>query len=188
MSIPDRFFRIAKHKMGEVKEWFDRVDSETEEEAAEAERKRRTQEARRDARRELDDAMATSAGDSAVPMQAPPSRRTPEEIARGQRSAGSSYVPATTTTTAPLPPDPLAYHYRLLGLEPGADFSAVKSAYEKFAARSDTSRFPAGSPEAAQALEIRIKLDASYKVLRDALDTTARRFDLLEFDDAPRSL
>jgi hypothetical protein len=80
------------------------------------------------------------------------------------------------------PPDPLAYHYKLLGVEPGADFAVVQAEYNKLAARAEPSRFPAGSPEERQAQELRKRLDDSFKLLREALDPTARRFDLLEFD------
>ena len=83
----------------------------------------------------------------------------------------------------PAPPvvDPLTYHYRQLGVEPGADFTAVQTAYNKLAARH-ASLVP-GNTEDKRALdETRRRLDESYGVLRDALDATARRFDLLEFD------
>lgn len=199
MSIPDRFFRIAKHKLGEIKDRFDQWDEEALEEA---EQKRRQQQTRTDARRELEDSLTDSApagapsGErSAVPVQPPPARRTPEEIARGSRSFPPMNAPSPYTTNAPPPSvsgsaytsvsptsDPLLPHYRLLGVEPGADFTVVQSEYNKLAARSDPSRFPAGSEEERQAKSIRERLDASYKVLRDALDPMALRFDRLEFD------
>lgn len=73
----------------------------------------------------------------------------------------------------------------MLGLESGADFAAVQSAYNKLAARSDPARFTAGSPEEQQARQIRQRLDASYKQLREVLNSTSTRFNLLEFDDLP---
>lgn len=51
MSIPDRFYRIAKHKLGEIKDWFDKVD---EEEDFEAELQRRRADPRLDAQREAE--------------------------------------------------------------------------------------------------------------------------------------
>ncbi len=81
--------------------------------------------------------------------------------------------------------DPLDYHYRMLGLEVGADFSEVQTAYNGLAARTDPGRFPAVSAEAKELDDIRKRLEASYRALRDALDSTAHRFGLLEFDAAP---
>ena len=72
-----------------------------------------------------------------------------------------------------------------MGVEPGSDFGAVQESYKKLAARCEPSRFPAGSKEAQDVEAIRKKLDASFEILRDALDVTARRFGLLDFDDAP---
>ena len=92
---------------------------------------------------------------------------------------GGNFSPASA-------PDPLDYHYKLLGLESGAEFGAVQAAYNKLAARSDPSRFPAGSSDALAAQQIRQRLDTSFKTLRESLDTTAARFGLLEFDDAPK--
>lgn len=181
MGIPDRVYRIFKYKLNELKEHFDQLDLEAQQ--------RSPQQARADARRELDDAL------SGPPLPAQPapsaptaSRRTPEEIAAGIRSQPpASPFSTPTSTTATAAPDPLAYHYRSLGVETGSDFTAVQAAYNRLAARCDPSRFPAGSEEERQAQELRTRLEASYKVLRDALDTTARRFDLLELDTPPKS-
>lgn len=197
MSIPTRLYRIAKYKLGEIKERLDQLD---EEQARAEEQRMRQAQARTDARRELDDAMAsplptsappTSVGPdlspsrsdpSAIPAQPPLPRRTPEEIARGSRPLPQNAPPpASAPQAGTSQADSLAYHYRLLGVEPGADFVAVQAAYNKLAARSDPSRFPAGSQEEQEAQGIRKRLDASFETLRDALDPTARRFDLIEY-------
>ena len=195
-------------KLGEVKDWFDKVDEEEEEDA----REKRRANPREDARRELTDTLTPSGNSAAntggtsprasspssVPMNPP---RTPQDYARGGRpttgtgggystspggsnggggnGGGSGFSPASQ-------PDPLDYHYKLLGLEAGADFAAVQAAYNKLAARSDPSRFPAGSSDALAAQQIRQRLDTSFKTLRESLDTTAARFGLLEFDDEPK--
>lgn len=189
MSIPDRFLRIARYKLNDLKDWFERVDEEREARTAEEERRRARSDQRQQAQRELDDAIAS--------LQAPASGKREEEkggaapyyppaqspIPAAQRGgAGNNGVaPSQNSSSAAPSTDPLAYHYRLLGLEPGADLNAVQTAYNSFAARCDPSRFPTGSSDQAQALQIRQKLDESYKVLRDTLDATVRRFDLLEF-------
>lgn len=187
MSIPKRFYRIAKHKLEGVREWVERMDDEAQRE----EEARARRDPRSDAQRELEDTLSgvsppPAGGRPNLPSQAPPpSRRTPEEIARGLRSAAPPPPTLTAPPAAPSgaqPPDPLTAHYRLLGVEVGSDFNTVHAAYNKFAARSDPSRFPAGSDEEKQAQQIRARLEESYRILRDALDPTARRFDLLEFE------
>ena len=200
MSIPDKFGRIVKHKMGELKDWFDQVDDEREARAeAKDIRKRNTN----DAKQELEDAMtsdapsrsnSTSSDATTGAVSRPPlARRTPEEISRGSSGQQSSRAYSSPSTpggaTNATEFDALGFHYRLLGLEDGADFAAVQSAYNKLAARCDPARFVSGSQEESQAREILQRLDASYKALRDVLDMTARRFDLLEFDaPSPQSL
>lgn len=202
MSIPDRFYRIAKHKLGEVKDWFDKVDEEEEEDA----RQKRRANPRENAQRELSDSLPSAGSSSngaavtsprgsapsAVPLNPP---RTPQDYARGGQASGyatggsggsGGNGGSGSGFAASSQPDPLDYHYKLLGLEAGADFPAVHAAYNKLAARSDPSRFPAGSSDAQAAQQIRQRLDVSFKTLREALDTTAARFGLLEFDDTPK--
>ena len=185
MSINERFSRIVRHKLSEIRDRFDQLDEEAQQDPAEIERRRKAA-VRAEARRELDDAMeegiaATPKSGSVdvapVPLRPTGQRRTPEEIARAGR-------PIATSGETNMP-DPLLYHYRLLGVESGSDFAAVQAAYNNLAARCDSSRFPAGSAEAREAETIRQRLEVSYKTLRDALDATAHRFGLLEFDDRP---
>lgn len=169
MSIPERFYRIAKHKFSEIKDRVDRWDEEAQ--AAELAELRKP-----DARAELKEALRnpTPAKAESTPAPTASSVRSPEEIRR-------TATPTASTSTG-VGTDLLAAHYRLLGVEPGADFAEVQAAYNKLAARCDPARFPANSTEAREAELIRKRLEDSYKALRDALDSTARRFDLLEFD------
>jgi hypothetical protein len=178
MNLPKRLRNIAMTQINAIKERLDRVDAEADEEAL-----RRRYE--RDARAELDDIT-----DIRLP------RRTPEEIATGRSSASPQRTERSVEATAPIrspdgaaerdstsrqPADPLAHHYRVLGVEQGTDFSAVQAAYSKLAARCSPDRFPEGSEERKVAEEIRKRVDASFDALRDALDATAGRFDKLEF-------
>jgi DnaJ-domain-containing protein 1 len=183
MSIPERFFRIARHKLTEFRERIEQLDSEA---AWREEDKRQKVDYRSDAQRELDDALATLPASTAPKTTgAPPASsgrlRSPEEIARGHQGA-SAYTPSSYAPGAPVQPDPLEYHYRLLGVEPGADFATVQAAYNRLAARSDPGRFPAGSQEERDALQIRQRLEESYRTLREALDLTSQRMNKLEFD------
>ncbi len=176
MSIPERFYRIAKHKFSEIRDRVDRWDEEAQEAETDLLRKAGT---RTDASSELKDALRTTSpakSDKIPPAQAA-TLRTPDEIRRAAAPMTNS-----SPSTANLQPDPLDFHYRLLGVEPGTGFSDVQAAYNKLAARCDPARFPAHSTEAQEAERIRKRLEDSFKVLRDALDATARRFDLLEFD------
>ena len=211
MSIPDRFARIARHKFNEIKDRIDQWDTEAEERADA--KSRRQSDAKAEAgraSRELDESLTeprafpkeNEAGESGASRPAP---RTPAEIARGVGNPHYAPLNSPSSGSGPLGKTlaygnsgglsngagaqdgdaSLDYHYRLLGVEPGSDFSAVQESYKKLAARCEPSRFPAGSKEAQEVEPIRKKLDASFEILRDALDVTARRFGLLDFDDAP---
>jgi hypothetical protein len=174
MSIPERLYNLARGKIGEIREMFDR-ESDADLDPELLARIQRAQ-ARKSAREELQDALDVSEGPKPPSLAVPPVRtstlRTPGEI-RGTVTGQSAGVNGAA-------PDPLAPHYRLLGLEPGTDFQTVQAVYEKLAARCKAGRFPAGSPEANEAQDIEERLEATYKVLREALDPTARRFDMLE--------
>jgi len=190
MGIPERVYRIFKYKLNELKEHFDQLDLEAQRDMETAQR-RSPQQARTDARRELDDALSGPSLPTQPSPSPPAARRTPEEIAAGIRPQPSASPTVASNPTATGTPDPLAYHYRCLGVEAGCDFTAVQAAYNRLAARCDPGRFPAGSEEERQAQALRTRLEASFKILRDALDTTARRFDLLELDspklDSPKN-
>jgi hypothetical protein len=188
MSIPERLSRIVRHKISEMKDRFDQMDAEALTDPAEMERLRRAR-ARVDAKQELADSMIEPTPERktpnpkvdlpAQPLKAQPQRRTPDQI------SGSGNATSSSTTAMQQQEDPLIYHYRMLGLEPGCDFDTVQEAYNSFAARTDPARFAAGSPEANELQDIRQRLETSYRALRDALDATAHRFGLLEFDPAP---
>lgn len=199
MSIPERFYRIAKYKLREIKDRFDQLDQEASRDSS-ADRARDANFARAEARRELDEPISEST--MVIPRSTPaasyPAPRTPREITTGSRAsvsgpylasnpprppAGGVSASATPAvpTVVPVGDDPLAFHYRLLGVPVDCEFVEVQTAYNRLSARSDPSRFPAGSDEEKQAKEIRDRLDASFNALRDALDPTARRFDLLEY-------
>jgi hypothetical protein len=177
MNLPKRLRNIAITQINAIKDRLDRVDAEAEEQAIQKRYER-------DARVELDDLT-----DIRLPM------RTPEEIAGGKVSSvrrperkdeagvkarpveSEEKVPASGRTAV----DPLAHHYKVLGVDPGGDFATVQAAYSKLAARCAPDRFPEGSEERRTAEEIRKRVDAAFDALRDALDSTAGRFDKLEF-------
>ena len=175
MTIPERLYKLAKGKIGEIREMFDNQDAEIDPEILE---KIQRSQARKTARQELSDAIdgtvpagSTAAHASPAPRTTAP-LRSPDEISGG---AGR-----TTSSNDAAAEDALAPHYRLLGLEPGTDFSTVQAVYEKLSERCRASRFTPGSPEALEAQDIETRLEATYKVLREQLDPTARRFDMLE--------
>src|ERR1051325_11637035 len=123
MSIPERFYRIARHKLNELRDRFDQLDAEAQE-APEVVEKRRRAESRADAKRELEDALTNppppAKNEATTPYNPPMTRRTPEEIRRGtlpNTASGTSSLGTTQNT----PIDPLDFHYRRLGVESGAD-------------------------------------------------------------------
>jgi hypothetical protein len=174
-----------------MKDRFDQMDEDALLDPAEIERVRRAQ-ARSEAKQELqesmtDPAIVTDSSRSRVdisqpPLRQQPVRRTPQQIATPATGFNNS---AAQSSGQSIQNDPLDYHYRMLGLEPGADFGEVQTAYNGLAARTEPGRFPVGSPEASELEDIRKRLDTSFRALRDSLDSTAHRFGLLEFDAVP---
>ncbi len=188
MSIPERFYRIARHKFHELKDRIEQMDSEaldyTEQQSSTSSQRRSSHE---EALRELN--KAGSDGEpvnqkNRFPATPPdlggvrPQMRSPDEIRRGV-PAGSS----ANNRSVPETPDPLLPHYRLLGLEPGVDFVAVQGAYHRLIIRCDPNRFPVGTDEAREAEKIRLRLEETYHALKEALDPVSRRFDILELDN-----
>ncbi len=191
MGFGKRIRNIAVTQLGAIKERLDRLDEEAEDEAIQ----RRGE---RDALRELND-----------PYDMRKHLRSPEDIAAGvSKSTTSSPSPQTATSVSAKASgpsntstgeavskaslvnqqkaanpqvNPLAHHYKVLGIEEGADLSAVVTAYQKLIARCAPDRFPENSEEQKVVSEIQKRVDASYQALRDALDPTAGRFDKLEF-------
>lgn len=182
MSIPERFYRLARNKFHDLRERFDDLDVEAQErEALREQMTENRRSSRRDAQRELSE----SPGDAqlrATKVNAPdlggiqPRMRTPEEIRRGAPASAPSASNAQTEAQD----DPLAPHYRLLGIEVGSDFQTAQAAYQRLLARCDANRFPEGSAEAQDAEKIRERLEETFRVLKDALDPVSRRFDILE--------
>jgi hypothetical protein len=183
MSIPERLYRLAKGKIGEIREMFDGQESDDIDPELLA-RVQRAQ-AHKTARQELQDALEGEPGIQAAHAAPPrrsssPTLRSPDEIRGAATGTAGTMHGSVAASVAPATQDPLAIHYKLLGLEPGADYATVQAVYEKLLSRCQPDRFPAGSPEAVEAHDIQNRLEASYKVLREALDPTARRFDMLE--------
>ena len=92
---------------------------------------------------------------------------------RADRSAASEQ--AFTT-------DPQDWSRRILGVTPSADFSEIRKAFERLNTRSDPAKFPAGSPESRQALDIQRRVQKAYAILTDGIDSTEKRFKSLEID------
>ncbi len=165
MGLSRRLRNIALSQIKAIKDRLDRVDAE-EQEAADIVTDRRSE---ADATRELND-----------PADVRLVRRTPEEIAAGTIPARQGAPASSRATTATAPANPLAVHYRVLGVEEGADLSTIEAAYNQLASRCAPERFPEGSEEHATAVQIRRRVESAYNALRDELDPTAGRFDKLE--------
>ncbi len=204
MSISRRLRNIAMSQISAIQDRLNRIDAEA---VMEAERKIEQRRIERDAREELDDPTAIypvlrSPQDIAAGVVRSPGDRPANAAGRpggysgrtevsASRSTGPISEQAATTAypassaaspAASVSPVSLHLHYKVLGLEDGADFSAVQSTYNKLAVRCDPSRFPEGSEDRKMAESIRSRVDVAYDALRDALDSTAGRFDKLELE------
>jgi hypothetical protein len=158
-----RSFRLAKNYLDDAKGRLDEITAEAQEELTKA--------------LDRDDIKAglASSDDPMVRAQA-------KIQAARQGAAGRRELSPPPDAPAPAAPasDPIGTAYKILGLPPGADFLTVQAAAGKLRERCDPSRFPDGSPEQADARRILQKVEESYRVLQNALDPGAGRFDKLE--------
>jgi len=70
----------------------------------------------------------------------------------------------------------------VLGVPKDADFSGIRTAYERLNRRSDPTNFPKGSAEALQAGLIQRRVQDAYRLLADQADATEVRFKSLEIE------
>ncbi len=162
MGFTRRLRNIALTQLNALKERLDRVDEEADIDVS-------GKYAERDARRELSD-----------PTDIRPTRRSPEEIAKGTPAQGSRGESASSTPSPILEENVLAAHYRRLEIPFGSDLSTVESAYEKMRNLIAELGKSGGAEQQQKADEILKRYTESYEILRDALDPTAGRFDKLE--------
>lgn len=190
MGFGKRIRNIAVTQLSAIKERLDRIDEEAEDEAIQ----RRGE---RDALRELNDPfdmrkhirspedIAAGVSKGASSGQSSSSGSTPSSKSATSSTRGVQAVPSASEVNqqkaAHPQVNPLSHHYKVLGIEEGADLSTVQSAYQKLVARCAPERFPDESEEQKMVTEIRKRVDVSYQALRDTLDPTAGRFDKLEF-------
>jgi len=99
--------------------------------------------------------------------------------------AGSANYKITPRPRVDIPPqDAEAYARQVLGVQPNADFEAIRNSFEKLCKRSDPARFPEGSTEATQAADIQKRIYWAYNLLTKNVDETEMRFKSLEIDPA----
>lgn len=111
-------------------------------------------------------------------------RRAEERIRAANARVGASgelKSDRAEIDTAAAKADPNVGDYRILGVDPGADWTAVQAAYEKLTRRCDPTRFPEGSTEQKEAARILERVNVAYEALRKRLDPTENRFARLEF-------
>jgi hypothetical protein len=153
MSFSRKLRNIALSQINAIKERLDRIDAEAE----------AALRAELEARHEMEEIIRASQ----------PTLRRPEEIA-------PPLADPITPRHTPAPTNPLSVHYRILGLEEGADLATVEATHARLVARCAPERFPEGSEERRAAEEILKRVECAYDALREALDPTAGRFDKLE--------
>lgn len=117
---------------------------------------------------------AVSAGDKLESVAAE------EELRRAGERAAPAQQKAESSPPAPVRTTKLEADYRYLGVKPGADLTAVESAWRALAARADPKRFPSGSDQERQAAQILSRLNESYYRIREELNPTEGRFGRLE--------
>ena len=144
MSIPDRIVKLSKSYLGQVRERIDGALSE-----------------RELALRELEGGEGMSSASSSGSDPDSLMRRAEEKIASARREMeasrelrpASATVPTTTSAAVTLDPD--VAHYKILGIAPGSDYSAVQTAYDKLVNRLDAGRFENDTDKAEAKSQLR---------------------------------
>ncbi len=75
-----------------------------------------------------------------------------------------------------------AHARRILDVAEGADYEAIKTAYENLSAQTKPEQFPAGTEEFSRATRIQRSIHTAYTLLIEEFGTTERRFKSLEID------
>jgi len=103
-----------------------------------------------------------------------------DEALDATRNYKAAQTPKVDVPVSPMEAE--AYARQVLGVPANADFETIRHAFEKLCKRSDASRFPAGSPEARQAVDIQKRVYWAYNLLTQNVDETEMRFRSLEID------
>lgn len=168
-DIPIRVYNIARASLDAAKGRLEEIDLRAQEELS----------------------RSLNRSDVAIPDPPPASSNDPMErarakIAAAQRMAGDrrefsgSQNEADASATSPANSDPVRTAYKIIGVPVGSDYLAVQKAVAKLRERCSPARFAAGSDEQAEAQVIGQRVDEAFRVLQDALDPAAGRFDKLE--------
>jgi len=70
--------------------------------------------------------------------------------------------------------------YRMIGVPKDSPYADVEKAVSKLRERCAPERFPEGSPERAEAVQILRRVDDAFRVLKTSLGVPENRFDKLE--------
>ena len=179
-NIPTRIYRIAKAYLNQTRERIEALDAELAEEELKTAADTPLSAAQGDAGTGAPRTTAYDRNDTSPEgmMQRAEARirAAGRETAAREEMASKKPGEGAATNT-----DPNLADYVVLGITPGADWSAVQSAYEKLSRRCDPRRFPDGSQEQKDAQRILERVNVAHEALRKRLDPTESRFGKLEF-------
>ncbi|MCW3062095.1 MAG: hypothetical protein JWQ02_3916 [Capsulimonas sp.] len=174
-SMPDRFYRVAKAYLDAARGRLEDIDSAAQDEL----------------RRSLPHENADY-GHSGPAASDDPMERAAAKInaARSASSARREIAPERYNFSTPSDEDmPVASPksttvvdnaYKIVGVPAGSPFPVVEKAVVKLRERCAPARFPAGSPEQAEASRILARVEDAYRILQDILGVPQGRFDRLE--------
>ncbi len=171
-DIPSRLYQIGKAYLDAAKDRLSEIDTH--------------------AQAELDRAMTHDDMKAGLSASSDPMERARAKIAAARRDMAAQLETGTRRdplvesplaeglTAPPPPPDPVQTARKILGVAPDANFGAVQTAVLTLRERCAPSRFPDGSQEQAEARIILERVEDAFRVLREALQPEAGRFDRLE--------
>ncbi|BDI33868.1 hypothetical protein CCAX7_59190 [Capsulimonas corticalis] len=173
-SMPDRLYKVAKAYLDAARGRLEDIDAAAQEELRRALPRENTDYGR-SIPAASDDPMERAAAKIAAARNAAAARReiTPERY-------NFSTPSEDETPAAPKTASLVENAYKIIGVPLGSAFPTVEKAVVKLRERCAPDKFPAGSPEQAEARRILSRIEDAYRILQDALGVQQGRFDRLE--------
>ena len=192
MGIPNRLYNIAKSQLDKAVERWQEIDTKAQQEIDSYMASHIDTNQQSSWERALNKINAGAAESELRPASAniddkelqpePDLAALEAKIAAGsvQQTRSTSMSPQLSSTQAQERTRALIGAYKMLGLEPGADWAKVREAHTTLRERASPERFGEGSPEQETAVSIQRRIDAAYMMISGALAPSGDRFDRLE--------
>ncbi len=190
MGIPNRLYNIAKSQLDKAVERWQEIDTKAQQEIDSYMASHTDTNQQSSWERALSKINAGAAESELRPASAkiddkellpqPDLAALEAKVAASGTLQNASPAPQLNPTQAQERTRALIGAYKMLGLEPGANWTAVRDSYNSLRERASPDRFAANTPEQETAVNIQRRIDAAYMMISGALAPSGDRFDRLE--------